>query len=169
MQNKAICAVSFRNAIAMPYQIRQKQCSISRNSQAVHSRRISCTVSCSRADLSSRMQSSLLHSRTIDSSRSSLSRFLLCQSVPHCAVIPYSDFSLTEQGRAKRKQPELTCPGLLSARSAILKKSNCTKYVFVEIHKTKKTAYLLAFCKHAEFPTNFSNRFLPESCDLYCV
>ena len=89
----------------MPYQIEPKQRSISRNSQAgsvraypeksqpVHSRRISCTVR----------------------------QAVLCQSVPHCAVIPYSDFSPTEQGRSKRKQPELTCPGLLSARSAVLK------------------------------------------------
>lgn len=46
-------------------------------------------------------------------------------------------------------------------------KLNCAKYVFVEINKTKKTAYLLAFCKYAEFLTNFASTFLPESCDLY--
>lgn len=121
----------------------------------------------SRADLSSRMQSRLLHSGTIGAAGAACHGFLLYQSAPPCTVLPYSDFSLTEQGRSKQKTAGATCPGLLSARSAILKKSNCTKYVFVELHKTKKTAYLLAFCKHAVFPTNFSNRFLPESCDLY--
>ena len=36
---------------------------------------------------------------------------------------------------------------------------NCTKYVFVETYKTRKTAHLLAFCKHAEFPTNLATVF----------
>ena len=44
---------------------------------------------------------------------------------------------------------------------------NCTKLLLCAITKTRKTAHLLAFCKHAAFQTNFCWQFLPDFCDLY--
>ena len=44
---------------------------------------------------------------------------------------------------------------------------NCTKLLLCAITKTRKTAHLLAFCKHAGFLTNFARLFLTDFCVLY--
>lgn len=179
VENRAIHAVSFRNALqSMP----ETACSTSRNAGTDRAETISRRGS--RADcitLSDRPRwnnSALCSPAPTDTDRNrsrppnradriSPERSRQTGAACHGQTAP--DFLLLSgQGSV---QP-VHCSPIAMQGSAFcgfsaLDFSNCTKCLFVEIHKTTKTAYLLAFCKYAAFQNNFCRQFLTDYCDLY--
>lgn len=86
-----------------------------------------------------------------------------------CHGQPAPDFSrLSGQGIVQPVQcSPVAMQGSAFCGFSALNFPNCAKCLFVEVHKTTKTAYLLAFCKYAVFQTNFCRQFLTDYCDLY--
>lgn len=86
-----------------------------------------------------------------------------------CHGHPAPDFSrLSGQGSVQPVQcSPIAMQGVSFCVFSVLIFLNCAKCLFVETHKTTKTAYLLAFCKYAAFRNNFCRQFLPDFCDLY--
>lgn len=132
MQNKAICAVSFRNAVQ----------SMPKNSlQHIQKRRIGSRADCITPEMCRQKQPGTIAPNWSSLSRSARAGF----------------FAALRSGEltAGSQLPYLSCQRSAFCDFLRIFQPNCTKLLLCEIIKTTKTAHLLAFCKHAVFQTNF--------------